>query len=146
MPGPSREPIGRTLADAAKEVSRAFDEALAQAGGSRPMWLILLALKGRQWETQAELARAVGVRGPTLTHHLDSLEDEGLVTRNRDPQNRRVQVVGLTSNGDAAFYRLREAAANFDEQLRAGLTEAEIDQMRAILERMRSNITAGDGG
>lgn len=145
MPRPSSEPIGRTLADTAKEVSRAFDEALAQAGGSRPMWLILLALKARQWETQAELARAVGVRGPTLTHHLDSLEDEGLVTRHRDPQNRRVQVVGLTSDGDAAFYRLRRAAANFDEQLRAGLSDPEIDRMRATLERMRSNVSAASG-
>lgn len=55
------------------------------------------------------------------------------------------QVVGLTRDGDAALHRLRRTAARFDEQLRTGLTDDEIDQMRATLERMRHNITAGNG-
>src|SRR3954454_24120068 len=97
MPPPVRRPLGLQLAATAKAVSRAFDDALAAAGGSRPTWLILLALKTRQLASQRELAEAVGIQGATLTHHLHAMESAGLVTRARDPQNRRGEVVGVAA-------------------------------------------------
>jgi MarR family transcriptional regulator for hemolysin len=54
----------------AKVVSRAFDEALAAAGGFRPVGLILISLKMERLRSQRELARAVGIEGATLTHHV----------------------------------------------------------------------------
>src|SRR3954466_5690578 len=112
------EPIGLQLARVAKSAGRAFDAALGAEGGSTPAWLILLLLKTGRPETQRELARAVGIEGPTLTHHLAKLEKAGLVTRERDPENRRVHRVALTDDGEAAFERLREAALRFDRSLR----------------------------
>jgi MarR family transcriptional regulator, transcriptional regulator for hemolysin len=70
MPRPSGTPIGLHLAQVAKVVNRAFDDALARAGGSLPVWLVLIALKSRQGANQRQLADAVGIQGPTLTHHL----------------------------------------------------------------------------
>jgi MarR family transcriptional regulator, transcriptional regulator for hemolysin len=130
-----------TLASTAKAVSRAFDEALGAAGGSTAIWLILIALKRRRWDTQAELARAVGIQGPTLTHHLGSLEAAGLITRYRPRENRRIQVVELTDDGHAMFHRLRKAAWGFDKRLRASLTDVEVDQLRTLLNQLRGNVT-----
>ena len=93
---PARTPIGLELARAARTVSRAFDDALAGAGGSLPVWLVLLNLKTRQVSSQRELAEAVGVREATLTHHLNAMDAQGLVTRTRDPANRRTHIVELT--------------------------------------------------
>src|SRR3954447_13459488 len=73
MHAPRQQPIGLALGAAAKRVSRAFDDALAAAGGSRPVWLVLLALKAERPATQRELAEAVGIEGATLTHHLDGM-------------------------------------------------------------------------
>ena len=106
MDRPEPVPLGLRLARAAKAVSRAFDDALAEAGGSRPTWLVLVSLKGKPVASQRELAETIGIRGPTLTHHLDVMESAGLVTRRRDPLNRRVHLVELTGAGDALFYRL----------------------------------------
>jgi MarR family transcriptional regulator for hemolysin len=138
---PSAEPIGRQLARTAKLVTRAFEQELPLAGGSLPTWLILLSLKSRSWRTQRELAEALGIEGPTLTHHLAGLEREGLVRRTRDPDNRRVQRVELTKAGDAAFHRLRRAASNFDQRLRSGLDDSEIQQLRELLAQLHSNVT-----
>src|SRR4051794_41915202 len=90
---PAHAPIGLQLANAAKAVSRAFDDALVAAGGSRPEWLALLAVKTRGGASQRELADAVGIQGATLTHHLTGMEAAGLITRRRDPHNRRGEVV-----------------------------------------------------
>src|SRR3954454_24392229 len=112
------EPIGLHLARVAKSASRAFDAALGAEGGATPTWLILLSLKTGRPETQRELARAVGIEGPTLTHHLAKLEKAGLVTRERDPENRRVHRVALTAKGERAFVQMRDAAVSFDAKLR----------------------------
>src|SRR5439155_25230719 len=140
MPGPRRPLIGLHLTQVAKLVGRAFDDALAQAGGSLPVWLVLISLKSRQLANQRELADAVGIQDATLTHHLNALETAGLVTRRRNPQNRRVHQVELTPAGDILFSRLREAASAFDEQLRSGLSARELGQLERLLTRLRDNV------
>ena len=90
--------IGRS----AKALSRAFDDVLVAAGGSTPTWQVLHALATGDHRTQGDLAAAVGVRQPTLVHHLDALERAGLVTRERADGNRRVQRVTVTESGEAA--------------------------------------------
>ena len=139
--GPPRAmPIGRALTDTAKLLNRAFSDELAQAGGSLPVWLVLLALKQQRWRTQQDLAGAVGIEGPTLTHHLDGLEKAGLIERTRDPDDRRAVRVELTEAGDELFHRLAAAAVSFDKRLREGLTEDELDAVRSVLARMRDNV------
>jgi MarR family transcriptional regulator for hemolysin len=134
-------PIGLRLTQVARVVERAFEEALAAAGGSLPAWLILLNLKVRRPANQRELAEAVGIREATLTHHLNALEERGLITRAREPANRRIQVVALTPDGEAAFLRLRDAATAFDARLRAGLPDPDRDLLDTLLTRLATNAT-----
>ena len=138
--GPIEEPIGRTLDATARQASRAFDKQLAEAGGTRPGWLILVALKQQRWRTQQDLAGAVGIEGPTLTHHLDGLEKSGLIDRTRDPDDRRAVRVELTGAGEKRFQRLAKAAIGFDQRLRAGLSDDELDAFRRVLARLRENV------
>lgn len=140
MAPPSRTPIGLDLARTAKTCSRAFDEALLAAGGSQPVWLVLISLKTRHLANQRELAEAVGIQGATLTHHLNAMEEDGLVTRRRDPANRRVHLVELTEAGEALFHRLRSTVATFDERLRAGFSADEIDELARLLGKLRANV------
>jgi MarR family transcriptional regulator for hemolysin len=140
--GPPRtEPIGQHLTRASKAVSRAFDEALAAHGCSHPVWLILLALQGRRHRAQRELAEAVGIEGPTLTHHLNRLELAGLVVRMRDPQNRRVHLVDLTPAGQAWFHEMLATVVAFDARLRNGLSDDEVAAAHALLDRLQTNVT-----
>jgi MarR family transcriptional regulator for hemolysin len=142
-----RVPIGLQLSQAARTVSRAFDEALDGAGGTLPVWLILLNLKIHKPANQRELAEAVGVREATLTHHLNAMDARGLVNRRRDPANRRIQVVELTEAGEAAFLRLQQTAIAFDARLRAGLADADLDHLSDLLGQLTANVGGtADGG
>ena len=140
MPRPSSPPIGLHLARTARSVSRAFDDALAEAGGSVPVWLVLISLKSQQMRNQRELAEAVGIREATLTHHLNAMDEQGLITRRRDPANRRVHQVELTEAGEAAFQRMRGAATAFDQRLRSGLSGDEVSQLETLLGRLAANV------
>ncbi len=143
---PAILPIGLRLTQVSRAVSRAFDEALAGAGGSLPIWLVLLNLKTRSLANQRALAEAMGIREATLTHHLNAMEASGLVTRHRDPANRRVHVVALTETGEQAFLRLRDAALAFDRQLRLGVSDEDAATLSEILGRLAANAGADDGG
>lgn len=129
------------LARTAKAASRAFDDALSEAGGSLPTWLIMISLKTQSAGNQRELADAVGIRGATLSHHLDGMERAGLVTRRRDPANRRVHQVRLTQAGEALFRKLAGAATAHDRRLRAGISDAELAALERLLTRLRENVT-----
>ncbi|MCW2901408.1 MAG: MarR family transcriptional regulator [Streptosporangiaceae bacterium] len=140
MGPPHEQPIGLLIARAAKELNRAFERALAEQGGSQPMWLILLSLKRRPDSTQRLLAEDVGIREATLTHHLNGMERAGLVTRRRDPANRRVHQVGLTEEGEAAFHRMRTAAMAFDRRLRSGVPDDRLADLRTVLQELTGNV------
>ena len=141
MPRPVHQPLGLHLTRVSRIVSRAFDEALAEAGGSLPVWVVLISLKSGQTASQRELAGVVGIQGATLSHHLDALESAGLVTRRRDPRTRRLHLVELTPAGDALFARMRDAAMAFDERLRAGLSRPEVAQLEVLLARLRDTVS-----
>jgi MarR family transcriptional regulator, transcriptional regulator for hemolysin len=106
------------------------------------VWLILVALKLQRPQTQRELAAAVGIEGATLTHHLDAMQRNGLVTRERLPENRRVQRVELTAEGERVFLALREAAVAFDRRIRRGLGEEDVARLRELLARLDANSQA----
>jgi MarR family transcriptional regulator for hemolysin len=136
---PGELPIGLLVARTAKALARAFEEHLAAVGGSAATWLVLSSLADGGHRTQGDLAAAVGVRSPTLTHHLDGLERAGLVTRDRDPANRRVQRVALTDAGEALFVRQRRSAAAFHGRLKAGLDDDELGRLRRLLAQLVEN-------
>jgi MarR family transcriptional regulator for hemolysin len=104
------------------------------------MWLVLTTLKGEAWPTQHELARALGIEGPTLTRHLDGLERAGLVRRTRDPGDRRAISVELTEAGDAKHAELLHAVIDFKRRLRSGMVANEIRELRRLLAKLEQSV------
>ena len=141
MPKPPVEPIGLEVARTGRALSRAFDDELAAAGGSLPVWLILTSLKGGAHTMQRDLAAAVGIEGATLTHHLHRMEAAGYVTRRRTLEDRRSQVVELTDAGEALFASLLGSVVGFDRRLRGDLTDDELAVLRGLLARLRAGVS-----
>ncbi|GAB3874270.1 MarR family winged helix-turn-helix transcriptional regulator [Kibdelosporangium lantanae] len=137
----TESPVGRQLARTAKAIGRALDQALADAGGSLPTYSVLLALKTEPVANQRELADSVGIQGATLTHHLNAMEADGLLTRRRDPHNRRVHVVELTGRGETLYARLAEVSVAFDRRLRTGVSDEDVQVLEQLLGRLYDNAT-----
>jgi MarR family transcriptional regulator for hemolysin len=137
---PVQAPIGLQLSRTARVATNAFERAMAQAGGSASAWQVLVVVRAGQWGTQAKMAEAMGITGATLTHHLNALEDQGLVRRWREASNRRVQQVALTKPGEELFDRLREVAVRHDERLRSTLSEQEVEQLGRLLDKVRAGV------
>jgi MarR family transcriptional regulator for hemolysin len=135
-------PVRLRLSQAAKVVGRAFNDSLAEAGGSIPTWLVLTNLNAGDWRSQHDLAVAVGIEGPTLTRHLDALERAGIVQRRRDPDNRRAVLVELTEAGHALHGRLLEIVIEFNKRLHRDVSETDVKHLFAVLETLERNATS----
>ena len=101
---------------------------------------VLLLVRSQQWGTQSRMADAMGITAATLTHHLNALENRGLVHRWRKAENRRVQHVALTADGEALFAQLREVALHHDHHLRSNLTDKETALLAELLEKLQAGI------
>lgn len=138
---PSRTPVGLQLSRTAHAVTQACERSMAEAGGSVSTWQVLVLIRSQRWGTQAEMAEAMGLTGATLTHHLGALEARGLVRRWRETSDRRVQQMELTEAGVTMFDRLAEVAKRHDELLRSGLTDAEAELFRGLLEKVGTAVS-----
>jgi MarR family transcriptional regulator, transcriptional regulator for hemolysin len=141
---PTTTPLGLRLTRTARVVSQAFDRAMAQAGGSASIWQVLVLVRAQKWGTQAQMAEEMGITGATLTHHLNMLENRGLVRRWRDAENRRVQHVELTDAGVELFDRLRVVAQAHDHRLRSALSDEDVGRLGELLQRLEAGVR--DGG
>ena len=94
---------------------------------------ILALLEGSAPETQAEIADALGYDRGTLVGLLDELEEQKLVERKRDPDDRRRQLVRITIDGKRTLGKLRALARRLEDEFLAPLDAEQREQLHALL-------------
>jgi len=97
---------------------------------------ILLLLDSQGPESQQQAAGQLGVDRTTMVAFLDGLEDRGLVERRPDPEDRRRNLVALTSEGRKALRRGKRASDRAEQALLADLSERDGDRLRDLLSRI----------
>ena len=137
----SNDPLGRHLVFTAKAVREAFEETLSKAGGSLGIWFVLSALSDEGLISQSALGSHVHLEGATITHHIDRLEELGLVRRQPDPNDRRVRNLELTPEGERLHRLLLVAMREFEKRVFAGVGEKQRDELRATLDRISANLS-----
>src|SRR5581483_11512660 len=120
-------------------------DVMERAGGSVGTWIVLNAASDRGFVSQSILASQAHMDGATITYHVDRAEKLGLVTREVDPEDRRVKRLRLTSDGERVYEELWAAAREFQAQVVAGLSDAEQARLRRTLQKIRANLAAPPG-
>ena len=110
--------------------------ALVEAGFSQYHYSVLALLHEQDRETQAEIAEALDLDPSQLVGILDSLEQRGVIARQRDPRDRRRHLVSLTTEGRRQLRRLRTAIDRLEDQLFAPLDPGERARLHAMLLRL----------
>ncbi len=128
------------LHTAARLLRRNYDRRARAHGLTRSKWQVLWSLSREQGAKQAELAERLDVAPISLTRQLDILEQEGLIERRRDEQDRRCFRIYLTEAAQPALATLRELAELTRAEALAGLDHDEIVLLKSLLERVRLNL------
>jgi DNA-binding MarR family transcriptional regulator len=73
---------------------------------------------------------------------LNPLEADGLVTRKRDPDDRRRHLVTLTPAGERQLASASRAQTQTEDELFASLDDDQREQLRALLLVLRDGLAA----
>ncbi len=96
--------------------------------------------------TLSELVAHAGRDKGQLARLVAGLKEAGLLEARADEEDRRSQRLHLTADGAAADQALRRRARKLSTLAVKGLSEAEKQQLGALLARVRANLeAAGDG-
>jgi DNA-binding MarR family transcriptional regulator len=94
---------------------------------------VLAILAEGSRETQSTIAEALDVDPSRLVALLDSLEERGLIARQRDPQDRRRHVVSITADGKRQLQKLRSIARQVEDEFLAPLTGEQRETFHSLL-------------
>lgn len=121
------------IVTAARNVVSVYRPILEPLGLTHPQYLVMLSLWERSPQSLSELAEALALEPATLSPLLKRLEAQGLVVRERAPQDERALAIRLTRDGQA----LREHALSVPQQVMdaTSMTAEEIASVRDALVR-----------
>jgi DNA-binding MarR family transcriptional regulator len=130
------------LRQAARHVSRLYDEALVPVGLGLNQYSILSTLERHGPQIQHNLASLLVTDRSTIGHLLRPLEERGLVFLSTPKTDRRRRVVSLTSEGIALVKRARPLWVKAERQFQCVFGEEPARALRSML----NTITMADFG
>jgi DNA-binding MarR family transcriptional regulator len=131
---------GHLISLAARGFARLSESRLKPLGFGIGQLPVLVALKNGKASTQRDLARFAKVEQPPMAQMLARMERDGLIERTPDPADGRSSRIVLTQ---AAQTRMPEAIATLFQGNREaldGFTQAETEQLVALLTRLIANL------
>jgi DNA-binding MarR family transcriptional regulator len=106
---------------------------------SLPQLHVLTVLKNADGPiTTGEIGGAMVKASQTITGLVDRLEEPGMVERVFDRSDRRKTWVRMTEEGEQKFAEAFPTANDLAEELSAALTDQELQDLQANLEKLRT--------
>jgi MarR family transcriptional regulator for hemolysin len=113
------------------------NEHLAAIGQTQARWESLFWIEiaaGRV--TQKELAKRVGIEGPTFARMLDRLEKEGLVERRASHWDKRTKTIALKKGAAPRLKQLNDMVDQARAQMLGDIDAADLATCIAIMQRI----------
>ena len=123
-------------------VRAVMDDALRPLGLTALQYTALTVLERRGGLSSAQLARRAFLRPQTMHVMVRTLEERGLISRDRDPGNRRVLVAALTDRGRELLDRVAPHIEQIESGLLADMSARRGTEFRAALRQGVVALTA----
>jgi MarR family transcriptional regulator for hemolysin len=139
-----QDSIGFIVRSTAKVFESAFDQQLRKktditVAQSRVIGALALVKDGM---TQKEIANRIGIEAPTIVPIIDKLEEQGIVIRRPDHNDRRNNMIFLTHKSEAKWEMIIECALELEKASRQGLSEEELQITKRTLRKIAQNVAA----
>ncbi|PWE17672.1 MarR family transcriptional regulator [Marinicauda salina] len=122
---------------AARRLQREADRRLrAEAGVSASQAAVLFLLLRRGKRRMGAIGETLALGAPAVTGLVDRMAKAGLVTKRRDPGDRRGAVVELTEAGRQAGERADATLRTLNQELSDELGDEDADILHAALTRL----------
>jgi len=142
-------PVPREIAFTIKDVARMLgtyaDQQGRVLGVSRAQWTVLVRLERTEGLKQSELAEILDLQPISLTRLLDRLDENGLIERRADPNDRRVNRLYLKPAARPLLEQLATLSVSFMATVLEGIDAESMDRMLRDLTLVKDNLRAAIG-
>jgi DNA-binding MarR family transcriptional regulator len=142
---PVVEAIVNQIHDADKLFGAEMRENLGYVNLTLEEFKVLIELRTGS-RTHGSLSRDLEVSTGAMTNRLDKLEREGLVSRARDPNDRRGVLLSLTDAGRERLDAYIDRGAHRERQLLEGLTQTDKRRLNDLLAKLLDSLRAEQAG
>lgn len=123
-------PLMAPLGKAFRRMAGVFER---ETGTGAPRWLALAVLARRDGISQGEVSQAFELDPSRVTRVGQALEGEGLIRRERDPEDNRVVRMYLTDEGREKLREMPRLKEEFRRRIGGVLSDDEVGELRRML-------------
>ncbi len=132
--------LGFLIHDVSRLRRSAFDRYLKPVNVTRSQWWVLAYLSRQDGMTQSQLAEELDLGKVAVGGLIDRLEKSGLVRRDADASDRRVNRVFLEPKSKQLVTRMRRLSHQLNQKILAGLPETQLETAALTLDTMKRNL------
>jgi DNA-binding MarR family transcriptional regulator len=132
--------LGFLIHDVSRLRRSAFDRCLKPLNVTRSQWWVLAYLSREDGMTQSQLAEELDLGKVAVGGLIDRLEKGGLVRREADATDRRVNRVFLEPKSKQLIAKMRRVSHRMNEQILSGLADERLESTAVTLDAMKHNL------
>ena len=136
--------VGWLVYDASRLLMRSIEKKVREAGVTSQQWRVLVQLAREDGQTQSQLAEEAEIAPAPLGRLLDRLEEQKMIQRRPDPQDRRAKRIYLLGGERGPFFeRLRQLAMQQFGTVYKSVNQADLLELQRLLQKLKSNMLEG---
>lgn len=132
--------LGFLIHDVSRLRRSAFDRCLKPLNVTRSQWWVLAYLSREDGMTQSQLAEELDLGKVAVGGLIDRLEKSGLVRREADAADRRVNRVFLEPKSKQLITKMRKVSHRMNGKILEGLPDDELEGAALTLDAMKRNL------
>ena len=133
--------FGFLVSDVSRMLRENFRTTTPELGLTLAQARVLVHLSRNEGISQVALSAMLEIQPITLLRQIDRLEKAGLIERRAHPSDRRAQQLYLTPRSQPLLKKIFDKGAERQDQVMAGLNEAERQQLMSSLLRIKANLS-----
>lgn len=126
--------IDYTLRATWQAVSRMYNEEASKFDGSMAIGFALLSIDKEDGTPSTYISNRMGMEPTSLTRTLKTLEEKGLITRQKNPDDGRGVLIYLTELGKKMREQSRSTVLKFNEIVKQNIAEEKLKHFMEVAE------------
>jgi len=115
-------------------VSRMYNEEASKFEGSMAIGFALLSIDKEEGTPSSYISNRMGMEATSLTRTLKTLEEKGLITRKKNPDDGRGVLIYLTELGKLMREQSRNTVLKFNEVIKQNISEEKFNHFIEVSE------------
>jgi len=139
----SKEPqdaFGFLIHDVARLLRKNFNRRVHSFGLTQEQCRVILHLSRCEGIQQVDLAELLEIKPITLARLLDKLQENGLIERRRNPDDRRAFRLHLTHDAHAVVEKIFALGAATRADAYRKVSRADLEKLISVLSRLKANL------